>query len=89
LTRAAVQKLQEKYGIAKEGDAGYGVVGPKTRAKINELIGGESSMPSLSMPPPVALPGATATATAAALSIDQILKQIEAIQNQINQLKGQ
>lgn len=37
LTLKAVQKFQVKYGIAKEGDEGYGLVGPKTRAKLNEL----------------------------------------------------
>ena len=37
LTLQAVRKFQEKYGIAKSGDTGYGVVGPKTRAKINEI----------------------------------------------------
>ena len=36
-TRVAVQRFQEKYGIAKKGDAGYGLVGPKTRAKLKEL----------------------------------------------------
>lgn len=40
LTRAAVQKFQVKYGIAKAGQAGYGTVGPKTRAKLNELLKG-------------------------------------------------
>lgn len=39
LTRKAVGKFQEKNGIAKPGDAGYGTVGPKTRAKINQLLG--------------------------------------------------
>lgn len=39
LTVKAVQKFQEKYGIAKPGEPGYGRVGPKTRAKINELMG--------------------------------------------------
>lgn len=38
LTLKAVQKFQEKYGIAVSGDAGYGFVGPKTRAKINSLL---------------------------------------------------
>ncbi len=33
----AVQRFQLKYGLAKKGDAGYGVVGPKTRAKLNEV----------------------------------------------------
>lgn len=38
LTLKAVQKFQVKYGIAKEGDEGYGLVGPKTRAKLNEFV---------------------------------------------------
>lgn len=38
-TSAAVKKFQVKYGLAKAGDAGYGYVGPKTRAKINTLLG--------------------------------------------------
>ncbi|MDO8565446.1 MAG: peptidoglycan-binding domain-containing protein [bacterium] len=37
LTRTAVQKFQVEHGIAKPGETGYGRVGPKTRAKINEL----------------------------------------------------
>jgi peptidoglycan hydrolase-like protein with peptidoglycan-binding domain len=37
-TRSAIGRFQEKYGIAKSGDAGYGTVGPKTRAKLNELV---------------------------------------------------
>lgn len=37
LTVKAVQKFQEKYNIAKPGEPGYGRVGPKTRAKINEF----------------------------------------------------
>lgn len=39
LTLKAVKAFQEKYGIASEGQAGYGYVGPKTRAKLNELYG--------------------------------------------------
>lgn len=38
LTRAAVQKFQVKHGIAKPGASGYGNVGPKTRAKLNEIL---------------------------------------------------
>ncbi|OGY59092.1 MAG: hypothetical protein A3B23_01545 [Candidatus Colwellbacteria bacterium RIFCSPLOWO2_01_FULL_48_10] len=38
LTKKAIQRFQLKYGIvAKAGDPGYGTLGPKTRAKINEL----------------------------------------------------
>jgi len=40
LTEKAVQKFQEKYGIVGPGEAGYGVVGPKTRAKLSEIFGG-------------------------------------------------
>lgn len=36
-TSRAVGRFQEKYGIAKKGDEGYGNVGPKTRAKLNSL----------------------------------------------------
>lgn len=38
LTEKAVQKFQEKYGIASQGDSGYGYVGPKTRAKLQEIF---------------------------------------------------
>ena len=37
LTVQAIQKFQKQYGIADVGTPGYGTVGPKTRAKINEL----------------------------------------------------
>lgn len=39
LTRSAVQKFQEKHSIAGPGVPGYGLVGPKTRAKLLELYG--------------------------------------------------
>jgi len=39
LTKKAVERFQEKYGIARPGDVGYGYVGPKTREKINTLLG--------------------------------------------------
>lgn len=38
LTLRAVQKFQEKYGIARAGQSGYGNVGPMTRAKLNLLL---------------------------------------------------
>ena len=42
-TLAAVKRFQEKYGIAQKGQAGYGLVGPKTRAKIKELSGSRAA----------------------------------------------
>jgi peptidoglycan hydrolase-like protein with peptidoglycan-binding domain len=36
-TLKAIKKFQEKYGISGPGDEGYGNVGPKTRAKLNEI----------------------------------------------------
>ncbi|NOY35922.1 MAG: peptidoglycan-binding protein [bacterium] len=39
LTEKAVQKFQEKYGIAGPGNPGYGYVGPMTREKLNEIFG--------------------------------------------------
>ena len=38
-TESAVKKFQEKYGIAGPGSEGFGFVGPKTRAKIEEVFG--------------------------------------------------
>jgi len=38
LTLAAVKKFQVKHGIASPGKAGYGSVGPLTRAKLNSLL---------------------------------------------------
>ncbi len=35
-TKKAVGKFQEKYELARPGDAGYGELGPKTRAKLIE-----------------------------------------------------
>jgi peptidoglycan hydrolase-like protein with peptidoglycan-binding domain len=38
-TARAVKKFQTKYQIATPGVSGYGLVGPKTRAKLAELFG--------------------------------------------------
>jgi len=37
MTLRAVQKFQELHGIAKRGNAGFGRVGPATRATLNQL----------------------------------------------------
>lgn len=38
VTVQAVQKFQRKYNISGPGQGGFGRVGPKTRAKLNELF---------------------------------------------------
>lgn len=38
LTLRAVQKFQQLYGIASPGTPGFGVVGPATRAKLNQIL---------------------------------------------------
>ena len=53
LTQKAVGKFQEKYGIANPGDAGYGNFGPKTRTKLNELIGAVGAIPAVPATPAV------------------------------------
>ena len=37
-TDRALKRFQERYTIARPGDEGYGLVGPKTRAKLNSLL---------------------------------------------------
>lgn len=44
LTLKAVQQFQVKYSIAGHGVAGYGNVGPKTRAKLEEVFGGATTL---------------------------------------------
>lgn len=46
LTRKAVERFQIKHGVVSggtPGTTGFGVVGPKTRAKLNEVYGGTTS----------------------------------------------
>ena len=38
LTKKAVGRFQEKYSIAAPAEAGYGIFGPKTRAKLLEIF---------------------------------------------------
>ncbi|MBI1999526.1 MAG: peptidoglycan-binding protein [Parcubacteria group bacterium] len=52
-TENAVKKFQVKYGIAGPGDPGYGEVGPKTRAKLENVFSGVPAA-SVAQPSPVA-----------------------------------
>lgn len=89
LTRNAVRRFQLKYGvISSENDLGNGRVGPKTRAKLNEIFGG-SSAPVISPPsaPPVQQSAPAGTGNQA--QINAIMQKIQEIQAQINALQGQ
>lgn len=77
LTRKAVQTFQEKYGIAKQGDAGYGDVGPKTRAKINALMSGTGESVSQA---------ASVQSTMSAEVRAQLTEQVKLLQAQLAQL---
>ena len=61
-TLKAVQKFQEKYGIAKPGQSGYGNVGPLTRTVLNSLAG--KTVTAVSSTP---VPGVAAKSSATSL----------------------
>jgi|GEM_PF-6581574 len=50
-TTKAIEKFQTHFGIVKKGHAGFGEIGPKTRAKMNELIKKRSAKKSSKQPP--------------------------------------
>jgi peptidoglycan hydrolase-like protein with peptidoglycan-binding domain len=79
LTEAAVGRFQKKYGIAGPGDPGYGYVGPKTRAKVNELLGSGAVLP--------APPAATGTSADEAAKIKALQDQLKALQDQLNTMQ--
>lgn len=76
-TKKAVQLFQEKYGIAKKGDSGYGIVGPATRAKLQKL----TSKPVSSAVTTTTKPTSTVTTKKATSS------QIKALQDQLKALQ--
>ena len=83
-TRAAIQRFQVKYGIAGPGDTGYGLVGPATRAKLNE-VSGSAAAPSTYTPAPVpSVPAPAAPSSTSSSQAQQIADQIKAIQAQID-----
>ncbi len=67
-TKKAVQKFQVKHKIAKPGDAGYGSVGPATRAKLTELGSGIVSVSSTTT--------STSVQTSSTSATDDIAKQL-------------
>ncbi|MBI3638633.1 peptidoglycan-binding protein [Candidatus Wolfebacteria bacterium] len=78
-TEKAIKKFQEKYGIAKSGDTGYGLVGPATRAKINEFVSGKISE----------IAKGSSGAAASAPSKQEIKAKIETLQKMLIELLSQ
>lgn len=88
LTEKAVQKFQEKYGIAKKGDSGYGYLGPKTRAKLNEVGATTSATPAVPAAPQSssatpAVPATSAQTDALQAQINAALEQVRVLQEQL------
>lgn len=82
-TKAAIQKFQVKYGLAAPGKSGYGVFGPKTRAKVNEIAknGVQVSAPASTTSSPAST--SQSSNTDIAQQIADTLKLIQALQAQI------
>ncbi|MBI2514685.1 carboxypeptidase regulatory-like domain-containing protein [Candidatus Wolfebacteria bacterium] len=86
LTRRAVERFQEKYGIANKGDAGYGEIRPKTRAKLNEAASAQVQPPAAPQAPQA--PAAPAAPISQAV-VDQIETAIKALQVRLTDLLKQ
>ena len=94
-TKRAVERFQEKYGIATKGVVGYGNFGPKTRAKFNEVYGAKSSAPAVpssattattattAIPSPVAQPKTNTSAT-----LSTLLNTLKSLQAELSALKA-
>ena len=87
-TEKAVQKFQEKYELAKKGDAGYGFVGPKTRTKFAEIFENRVEVKrevqqKVEENTPVQAQASEQLQT----QIQDLMKQIETLQVQINAAK--
>ncbi|MDP3989093.1 MAG: hypothetical protein Q8P93_02570, partial [bacterium] len=80
LTKKAVEKFQVKYSIAGPGDSGYGFVGPKTRAKLNEVRG----LPEQVAPVATDASAQTSSDAAAQAQLDLLQKQVAELLEQLN-----
>ena len=82
LTKKAVQNFQKKYGIASSGNentTGYGLVGPKTLAKIKEVFGTSAAGSGQSVSIDTTASKAQQIQQIQTL-INQLLEQIKALQ---------
>ena len=85
-TTKAVQKFQKKYGIET-----IGTVGPKTRAKMQEVFGTIQPLPcdNCDQQPPPPPPSSTPSAATQAADVQALLDQLKVLQDQLKMLKGQ
>ena len=79
-----MERFQEKHGIAKLGDSGYGYVGPKTRAKLNELSGSSSGNPDSSGSQPSSSDNDAAVNAALQAQLDALNAQLQEMLSQVN-----
>ena len=89
-TRRAIQRFQEKYGIAKAGDDGYGDVGPATRKKLKEISDSTIERPELqTADTPAALVPSEGSVEGKKQAIEEqlqaALKQLAELQKQLKQ----
>lgn len=83
-TKKAIQKFQVKFGISGPGKDGYGILGPKTRTKLNE-ISSKTSMKS-SVQTSASTP-ATNSTTDIAQKLSDSLKLLQSLQDKLKALK--
>ncbi|MFC1802229.1 chitobiase/beta-hexosaminidase C-terminal domain-containing protein, partial [Patescibacteria group bacterium] len=96
LTLQAIKRFQEKYDIVNSGTAettGYGVVGPKTREKLNEVFSLDLEIPTTPSVPTanVVIPETPIEAQATqeeiqTVVVNQLQEQIDFITEEVNLL---
>lgn len=89
LTEKAVQKFQKKYGIVSSGSpetTGYGLVGPKTKVKLEEVSGGKQTQAV-----PAAQPAVDEEVKKQELQkqINDLQKLIDSLLQQMKQIQAQ
>lgn len=94
LTVKAIQKFQKKYGIVSSGTpetTGYGALGPKTRAKFNELMkGGTSTTTQTTTQQTTQTTQPTTTqADTIKAQIDALMAQVLKMQTDLKTIKSQ
>ena len=86
LTEKAIQKFQLKHGVVQSAqDPGYGYLGPKTRAKIQELFSG--TMETAPSPAPETPP--TIQSSSEAQTQEQLETLLKTLQEQVNALQDE